>query len=274
MDLVVAIPVAAGDEEGAMARDAIASVRAFEPAALRAILVVDDGPPRAFAGADAVIENPRHGRGVGAMGPTCAATLAALRWVAGHAPGAAVLRLDADALAIAPFAQRARAALAAHPEAGVHGRCDTTIDGTARDVSRWAPLVRKHAQPVTVWRRDRPHVVRAPGPARAVRAALAAGHPPGRHAIAGACLIAPALAARAAADQAPRDWVDTRIGDDVMLGVLAAAQGLTLRDDDLFGAAHRGLPAPPQELLDRGFALVHSLKGDPAARAFFAERRP
>src|ERR1700712_5748464 len=125
MDLVVAIPVAAGDEEAAMGRDALPSVRAFEPAALHAVLVVDDGPPRAFGAADAVIENPRRGRGVGAMGPTCAATLAALHWVARHAPGAAVLRLDADALAIAPFAQRARAALRAHPGVGVLGRCDT-----------------------------------------------------------------------------------------------------------------------------------------------------
>jgi hypothetical protein len=64
-----------------------------------------------------------------------------------------------------------------------------------------------------------------------------------------------------------------------MLGVQARALGLELRDlHAVFGLRHVGLPDTPQRLADRGFALIHSVRNDPAhdeseVRAFFAARR-
>lgn len=277
MRCVVAIPVGPGPGEAASARDLLASLAAWEPTA-GPIVVVDDEPPRVFPGATEVVANPRRGRGLGAMGPTCTATLTALRWAHAVAPGAPVLRLDADALVIAPFATRLACAFAAHPEAGVHGVCDRTPGGAARDPSSWAPLVAKHARALTLWRDGRPHVALTPEVARTVRAARRAGHEPGRHCIAGACAISAAMVAAMAADGMLDDtlrWVGTRLGDDVMLGLQAAALGFALRDEPgLFGVAHRGLPDVAQRLAERGFAFVHSVRGEDAARAWFAAQRP
>lgn len=272
---VVAIPVGPSAVEADRARDAIASVRAHEPD-VAAVVVVDDGGPgdRAFDGS-VVLPNPRRGRGYGTLGGTCAATLAALAWAREHVPGAWVLRLDTDALVIGPFAAAVEEAFAADPEVGVLGSCHRTCNGEPRDVSAWARDVRRHARLVWSWRRLQL------GPRRArmlVRRALDAGYQPGAHCIAAGCAISPHLIA--AMDLDPEPWIDSRLGDDVLLGIAAAAHGFALRDlHAVFGLRHVGLPDAPQRLVDRGFAIVHSVKNDPAhaeadVRAFFAARRP
>jgi hypothetical protein len=271
---VVAIPVGPSAIEAERARDAIASARAHEPA-VEAVVVVDDGGPgdRSFDGC-VVLPNPRRGRGYGTLGGTCAATFTALAWARDHAPGAWVLRLDTDALVIGPFAAAVDAAFADDPHAGVLGSCHRTCNGEARDVSAWASEARRHARVVWTWRR----LQLGPSRARAlVQRALAAGYQPGTHCIAAGCAIAPGLIG--AMDLDPEPWIRSRLGDDVLLGLAAAAHGFALRDlHAVFGLHHVGLPDAPQRLVDRGFAVVHSVKNDPAhaeadVRAFFAARR-
>jgi hypothetical protein len=288
---VVAVPVGPAPGEVARAADLLAALRAWEPEAGPVVLVDDAHDPDLAALGAVVLPNPRAGRGIGAMGGTCAATLTALRWAHEHAPGAPVLRLDSDALVIGPFAARLRAVFAADPAAGVLGSCDRTCNGDERVVGAWAPIVRRHAARLWLWRRGAPHVQQAlrgrnAAVRREVHAALAAGHPPGRHCIAAACALSGALVgamARAGMLDDPLRWVDARIGDDVMLGLQAAALGFALRgmvaDGEPFGLAHVGLPDAPERLVARGFALVHSLRNDPRhredeLRAFFAARRP
>ncbi len=65
-----------------------------------------------------------------------------------------------------------------------------------------------------------------------------------------------------------------------MLGAMARALGFDLRRraTPSSGSSTSGSPDPPQELVDRGFGVVHSVKNDPAMdeaslRAWFAERR-
>lgn len=288
------MPAGPGEREPARVRDLLDALRAWEPAA-GPVLVVDDAAQagRSFGCAHRFVEvvaNPRDGRGVGTFGGVCAATLLGLRWAAERRPGAAVLRLDADALVIGPFADRVRAALAADPRAGVLGACERTPGGAPRDVSAWAAMVRRHAAPVWLWRAA-PHVRQAlwgrnAAVRREVRAGLRApGYRPGAHCMAAACVVAPAMVrAMAAAGLLgdPLRWRDARIGDDVMLGLQAAALGFRLRgmvaDGEPFGLRHVGLADTPQALIERGFAFVHSLKNDPHhdeadLRAFFAAAR-
>jgi hypothetical protein len=282
---VVAIPAGPAPEEAERVADLLASLRAHEPRAGR-VLLIDDAPAqrRAWPQDVDVIPNPRRGRGIGTLGGTCAATLAALAWTHEHEPGAWCLRLDTDALVIGPFAEAVDAALA--PEVGVLGSCRRTCNGEPRDLSSWAPVVRRHARRLWLWRHP-PRRWLAVQPAigdvrRTVRAALARDYEPGEHCIAAACAIGPALIAGLAAAGTlahPRRWLNTRFGDDVMLGVQARALGLELRDlHAVFGLRHVGLPDTPQRLADRGFALIHSVRNDPAhdepeVRAFFAARR-
>lgn len=281
---VVAIPVGPAEADVGRTHDLLAALRAHEPRAQR-VVVVDDAPGgRPWPAGVAVVPNPRAGRGIGTLGGTCTATLAGLAWAHANAPGAWVLRLDTDALVIGPFVEAIEAAW--QDGDGVLGSCHRTCNGERRDLSSWDSWVRRHAHPVWLWRHP-PRRLRYVQPAipvvrRAVREALAQGYTPGEHCIAAGCAIsAPMLDAMAQRGwlDAPRRWLNTLLGDDIMLGIMARALGLELRDlHNVFGLKHIGLADTPERLVERGFAVVHSVKNDPRygeaeIRAFFAARR-
>ncbi len=266
MPHVVVIPAGPGEaqlEHVARLVDAIARLEPHPPAA---ILVVDDQPRRRFPGGVTVIDNPRRGRGIGTLGGTCAGTFAGLAWAHRHHPDAWVLRLDTDADVIGPYAERIERRL--RPDDGILGSCHVTCNGERRDVRRIAREVKRHARPVWAFRHPprRPRYVRRAEPrTRAIIvAARQRGYAPGEHCIAAGCAITPALIA--AATQRgwlthPDRYIDQRLGDDMLLGAMCRAAGLQLRDaTDVFGIAHRGLPDTPENLVARGFAVVHSVK--------------
>ena len=222
--------------------------------------------------------------GIGTLGGTATGTLAGLAWLHHRAPGAWVLRLDADALTVGPIVDRVEAAW--RPGDGILGSCSRSCTGERRDVSGWAREVRRHERPVWAWAHPprRPGWVRPADPfVRGVLAeALRAGYAPGEHCVAAGCaLSAPLVAALAARGwlERPERWLAARLGDDIMLGAMSRACGLALRDlPSVFGIRHVGLPAPPAALLERGFGVVHSTKNDPdhdeaGVRAFFAAAR-
>lgn len=275
-----------GRAEHDRALDGLDALAAHEPALLRAALVVDDGarPRGAWPTSVSVIANPRRGRGIGTLGGTVAGTLAGLAWLHRNAPGAWVLRLDADALVIGPVGERVAAAW--RPGDGILGSCSRGCDGERRDVSGWAAEVARHERAIWAWARPprRPAWVRPADPfVRSVLAqAQAAGYAPGEHCVAAGCaLSAPLVAALAARGwlARPERWLGARLGDDIVLGAMSRACGLALRDlPEVFGIRHVGLPAAPVALAARGFGVVHSTKNDPAhdevsVRAFFAEAR-
>lgn len=287
---VVAIPVAPGRQEHGRATDLLAALRAHEPQAAD-VLVVDDEPgsPRAFENPGIpglkVIANPRNGRGIPTLGGTCTATLAALDWAQREHPGAWLLRLDSDALVIGAFAEPISTAW--QPDDGVLGSCESTCNGERRDVSAIADEVARHERTVWLWRRPprRPWYIRPAQPhvRSLIREAVKRGYNPGEHCIAAACAIsAPMIAAMAERGMldSPRRWLQARLGDDMMLGIQARALGLKLRDvHSVFGLKHVGLADTPQQLTQRGFAIIHSVKNDEThpedeIRAFFAARRP
>lgn len=289
---VVAIPVAAGAVDRARVADLLDALAVHEPRATDVLIVDDEGgrapAPRTWDAGPrlrvTVLPNPRRGRGIPTLGGTTAGTLAALRWCAAERPGAWVLRLDADALVIGPFADRLERAFG--PGDGILGSCHRTCNGDVRDVRAIGAEVAHHRRPVWAWRHPprRPWWVRPADPL--VRAVLAdaarAGYLPGEHCIAAGCALTPALVhaldARGwLAD--PARWLRARLGDDMVLGAMTRACGLQLRDvPAVFGLAHRGLPDRPAALGARGFAIIHSVKNDPGSseeeiRALFGAAR-
>jgi hypothetical protein len=67
-----------------------------------------------------------------------------------------------------------------------------------------------------------------------------------------------------AGDWTWRPWVNSDLSEDVVLGLLCAAAGLRMEglvaSGDPFGVSWRGLPGDPDDLIKRGFSIVHSLK--------------
>ncbi len=281
----VLIPAGPGRDERERVLDLLDALAAHEPALGAVVIVDDDRRPRAaWPLAVEVIANPRAGRGIGTLGGTVAATLAGLAHLHRHAPGAWVLRLDADALVIGPVAERVEAAW--RPGDGILGSCSRTCNGEPRDVRGWSREVRRHERPVWAWRRPprRPLWARPADPfVRGVlREARAHGYAPGEHCVAAGCALSAALVGALAARgwlARPERWLGARLGDDIVLGAMSRACGLALRDcHAVFGIKHIGLADTPERLLERGFAVVHSTKNDPAAseasvRSFFAAAR-
>jgi hypothetical protein len=115
-----------------------------------------------------------------------------------------------------------------------------------------------------------------------IRAALAAGYLPGRHCLGGSYVTSAQMIsamAQAGMFDAPLRWLHTRIGDDVMMAVRAAALGFSLNElHRVFGMMHVGLPDSPQRLHERGFSIIHSVRNDPRwneadIRAYFRSVR-
>ena len=61
-------------------------------------------------------------------------------------------------------------------------------------------------------------------------------------------------------------WLGTGLSEDVVVGILCSAAGLSMRSlvgrGQPFALAWRGLPASPTELARGGHSLVHSIKAD------------
>lgn len=276
------LPVGPGDDEVRRARDTLDSVRRYCPDAV--VVAIDDDPePRAegtLGPAVRMVRTALPKSGWDVYSAMAMGTLTGLGVLADDGVDLAV-KLDTDALVVAGFA----AAFAdVDEDVGVLGRCRVAVDGAPRDVTPIQPSVRRLRSPVRsseVQGRRRLRLVRPAAwwrTQRALRAAYANGYVTGEHCLGGAYAVTgPALRALRAQGllDRPLDWVGGNIGEDVLLGVLVRAAGFRPADHPSFGAAWRGLPAAPEEVVARGWSFVHSLKNDehldePEARARFA----
>ncbi|HRK31893.1 MAG TPA: hypothetical protein PLD59_12510 [Tepidisphaeraceae bacterium] len=210
----------------------------------------------------------------------CSVILTGLSWIARHADDAKfVLKMDTDALAIAPFAERVAARLAADPRVGMLGAHTITPNGTPRDTSRGAETIRAIHRPPIPWLRPRRacRVLRdrlTGGRLKPIRTAISAarqnGYAYGEHCLGGAYALAGELVRRMHSsghlDQ-PQAWLNIDSPEDVMMGMYTRAVGLTLANcvdsGDVFGVRHEGLPFMPQECISRGYGIIHAVKNDP-----------
>lgn len=298
----VVLPVGPGDHEVSRTADLVDALRSHAGAPF-ALVVVDDGvEERPSLGnlslpggcVAVVLRHPR--RLPGQVAPrtytrsrgVSPAVLAGFGWVAAHTSNIRfAMKLDTDSLVIGPFYERLASFFDQRPEIGVAGAFDRTPAGTRRDFSPHATTLRRlyRAARSSWWfpwprengasRRLGEHVV----------AAVRHGYRFGEHCLGGGYGVSPELLRRMASRgffDDPSLWIPVDCPEDVMMGMYTRAVGLHsanyVRPGEVFGVRYRGLPAPPADLLARGYAVIHSVKNDPRMseadiRAFFRRHR-
>lgn len=288
-------------------RDLVEALACHEAPPWRLWLMDDCDPPRPLHdllrpllpdGAELRVEVPRHDRlrrrryALTEDRFLAGTTMTGLRAIADAGPAPVVLKIDTDALVIAPFAVRLASLLADHPEVGLLGACRWTPNGTPRDLSdhaRFVRLIRRPPRfgrtPREIWRWwKRCHDPLLRPVRRTIERAFAHGYELAEHALGGGLALRGDVLRRNRRDGLldPAAWDAVDFTDDVMIGLLCRAAGRTLRDDvepgGVFGVRYIGLPFLPDELVQKRYAIIHSLKndpriGEPEIRRFFRERR-
>lgn len=290
-DFSVIVPVGPGPAELARLEDTLASLVAHEdPASIRLILVDDSPVPRELAEhwpCAVVIRTALWERGApDPLSAHTAGTLEALK----YAEGDFALKLDTDALIIAPFADTIAAAFRGDDRLGVVGAFEKSPGGAARDWSAWPRVISRSTWPVRVagasgrgspslgWRSKEQREA-----ARNIISAAAANpeYSLGAHCLGGAYAVSANLFKRSH----EWDWkpfVGGRLGEDVTLGLHCGACGMRMRgmvdEGEPFGVSWIGLPGDPESLVRRRYSIVHSVKdGDYGSeqqlRAWFRAHR-
>lgn len=288
--IAVVMPVGPDAVEVQRCRDTALSIAAWEPSVRWLVLVDDANEPRdlaaEIAAGDAqvvVLPHPLRGHGASLQDRIAAAVLVAFGWVERETDADFAMKIDTDALVIAPFMDKLVAGTAPS-DIGLLGSYDQTCNGDARSFAPWVRPVKRAGRIVQL--RRIAIGGRAGGARRYVREARAGGYIWGEHVL--ACGLAiprrtMEAIARGGGWDDPCTFVGTNLFDDPILGILVRRAGYRLAghvaEGETFGVAWRGLPDTPENLLARGYSIVHSVKNDeqlsePEIRAFFQARRP
>ena len=283
--------------------DLIDSLCHHEPNLKTLVLLIDDSlRPRHLAAACRPsplctiheLSNPRRGQGSGWAGGLATGVTHGMRWIAEQTRAPFVVRLDTDALVIGPFVGSVSAAFQRMPNVGMLGSYTRTCQRARRAPANHpiAKIQEKLLRPFAIWKTRSPRrslQISAIGRWRKINQALsmavAQGYQLGDFVHGGAYAVRSSAiesAMRLGLLDDPLAWVNTQMSEDVVVSILISAAGYRLADlvDDghPFAVQAVGLPDDPQKLIDRGFAIIHSLKGDTRLceseiREFFAAKR-
>lgn len=218
--------------------------------------------------------------------------LLAIAWLHANADCGFVMKLDTDALIIAPFAEKILRTLAGRPDVGMVGLYNRMCDGSVRDQTSFRKMLGKLASPFAVWRNPpgwgyltvhlwgRGATIR-----RQITEAIRAGYRPAEFILGGAYAFTGEAVRRFAKHgflDDPHLWLGTHFSEDVVLSMYVCATGLRLHgmtaDGEPFAVQHYGLPDTPERLVERGYSVIHSVKSDArfseaAIREFYRKRR-
>ena len=183
---------------------------------------------------------------------------------------------------------------AAHSGVGEIGSYKKRPDGGVRDFKVWAGPTADSAafwlppgKAVGAGRRKHGLALRG-SPARLRKLLLAArvnGYSFGDNIQGGSYAVSAAAMnamAKLGVFENPLDYLPCNLTEDVLLPVAVRAAGFDLADfngtGEPFGTVYRGLPCTVDQIVERGYSLIHSLKNDPTItepeiRAFFKARR-
>ncbi|MGC9949066.1 MAG: hypothetical protein ABSF64_22080 [Bryobacteraceae bacterium] len=284
------VPIGPGAVEVRRFHDLLDSLFAYEPEARLCVTIDSARRARRVAprgnrsrGCQFVtLRAPYQDQGEPLMGRLSAGILLALRTVQQTGRFEFVLRMDTDALAIGRFQDAIRALLAAHPEVGMLG----TLGCTCRREAWYYGCERTATSDVfkaldtvpaghSAFARIREHA----------RLAVENGYAGKEYCQGGAYALSPAMLTRLSSMgclDRPEDWLPLAVPEDVMMGMYARTVGLRSVDCSLpgqpFGNHFGGLAYRPGELVERGYALIHSVKRDlehseSEIRRYFRARR-
>ncbi|MCU1495360.1 MAG: hypothetical protein JWO62_3124 [Acidimicrobiaceae bacterium] len=202
------------------------------------------------------------------------------RHLAEHFAPQLVLRLDTDALVLAPgFEQEALDLFARDDRIGLLGSYRIDALGGRRDFTPAARILAHETGPLGL---------RSPALRRQLRSltalANAHGYEAGEHCLGGAYVHSGAALRALNA----RGWLDqpllarSRAGEDHLMGLLTRAAGFSIHDfggpDDPFALRWRGMPYSPELLHEKGKLVTHSVRGQGSTdeariRSYFAALR-
>jgi hypothetical protein len=299
----VAICVGPGDLERSRFEDFANSLFHFEQRIGQFAVVDDSITPRPLldklklpANCKAtVITNPRKGRGSGWGAGLTAAILSALRWIHDNGQPSFVLKADTDTLIVAPFATKVHNQFVARPEIGMLGSCRNYPDCprdyiTDRTI---APAMEKLLRQFTIWRRTSDKWPRLQlgcfgkyGRIRAIlRQALLNGYVLGENCLGGGYAISGATLAefyKAGLLDEPMLWIYTPCSEDVVVSLYVKRVCKDFGDfngiGEPFGVSVKDSPFSPEELIKRGYSVVHSVRAcngsnESETRLFFSSLR-
>ena len=306
--VAVYIPFGPGSTESARVIDLLRSIVFFEPAVCAIILVEDgthnisfDSVPIPKGCSLVVLPHPRPYHKRNLYGGLCTADLLALDYVDRHVEADFILKLDTDSLIVSRFSDKVMAVIDGQPEAGTIGvlgdschlgrrsfRMDEVVvqavDGmlalghalrTGNSSQASCPIVQLNTATDCVRFRELCLLL----------APLVKMNFRGAHCQGGAYVVSREMVRRLSEAQILRKadlWLNLLLGEDQMMGILTTLVGLKTIDSclegQMFGVQACGLPYSPNELLSRGFGVIHSVKGDPdhredEIRAFFRSLR-
>jgi hypothetical protein len=224
--------------------------------------------------------------------------LMAYSWIYQNLSVKFVVKLDTDALVIAPFSEKIEEKFSTQPNVGMLGLLSNSCNRSRSSFHAHRELreivdtaVRLRAtlagdevalrQRLNSWRPGRTGTI--PGFMRFCErvAPLHDTEFLGEHCNGGAYALSYEMLERMAQRGLLFDsplWTMFPFSEDRMIGLYCALVGLHSadfsNDGEPFGTQSSGLAFPPQELLDRGYSIVHSVKNDPhlgevAIRQFF-----
>jgi hypothetical protein len=269
--------------------DLVDSLCTFEPG-IPAIVIADDSAsaPRikqALRVPDgcrvSFVRNPDSRQNFLSLGSN---VLTALAHIHGSLPNGFTIKLDTDALVIGPFAARISSELKARPSTGMLGLLSNSCNRSRASLHSQDALERLVKDAVNaanhfddddleVWLRRW-----SPGPERTVIGlrrfcqrfgALATARFRGQHCNGGSYAISSTLLERMASFDVFDDrtlWSLFPFSEDRMMGLYCALCGMQATDfsnaGQVFGTQSSGLAFTPQELVDRGYGIIHSVKND------------
>lgn len=280
----VVIAVGPGEREFVRLEGLLAGLLAVEAENLLEIVIVDDSngrwdytalPDRRFPPAIKVVVSPRAGRGDGWRGGLAANILFGMRTALQASPLTFVLKLDTDSFVIGPVFDRLSSFFSSQKAIGVAGSCfQYDLNGAAVAPSTWKVNLKKHARLIRLRRNPIPHVEHAFFGRKALirelllRAldrrwdwgACAQG---GGYAVSGGLLELWQERSILSDDLL---WVDTDLGEDVVVSLLCFAADMQVADFNqeggVFGVQFEGLGFSVDELFRRGYGVIHSTKVD------------
>jgi hypothetical protein len=266
----VLIPIGPGAEEPERAHDLLGALRRHQGGDQPKVVLIDDSPRprdlgRLWKGATVLRTVLWSRRTPDPLTAMTVGTIEAMKL----AEGAFAIKLDTDALIIAPFETALTSIFARDPSLGIVGAFDRSPNGGVRDWSRWPRMIRRTVMPL----RLTPYPYRSVrlvsrADRRAARDVIAAAqrnphYRMGAHCLGGAYAVSAALLQRAP-EWKPDPWMQAGLGEDVVMGLMCGAAGLRMQNlvdrGETFGVTLRDLPAPPAELVDRGYSVIHSIK--------------
>jgi hypothetical protein len=211
------------------------------------------------------------------------------------------VKLDSDALVIAPFSARIRARLREQPDVGMLGLLSNSCNRHRSSFHAQGQLKRFVAGMLEVGASCSDDAAEellrrwSLWPQRTVAGlrefckrfeSLGGAHFVGEHCNGGAYAVSATMINRMGSLELFNDremWTKLSYSsEDRMMGLYCTLCGLQTRDfsdrDQVFGTQSSGLAYPPQELIDRGYGIIHSVKNDPhlteaEIREWFRRRR-